>query len=86
MHAIIDDIAVVGDITENEARAYAERAPKGCTTSYTFRSVSAGQSISYCALVMRRSAVRVRSLAPENRRSGGISLRPAFLFGSRNMA
>lgn len=26
-----DDIAVVGDITEGEAKAYAERAPKGCT-------------------------------------------------------
>ncbi len=26
-----DDIAVVGDISQQEARAYAERAPKGCT-------------------------------------------------------
>ena len=26
-----DDIAVVGDISRQEARAYAERAPKGCT-------------------------------------------------------
>lgn len=25
------DIAVVGDIPQQEARAYAERAPKGCT-------------------------------------------------------
>ena len=27
----IGDIAVVGDISQQEARAYAERAPKGCT-------------------------------------------------------
>lgn len=27
----IDGIAVVGDISQQEARAYAERAPKGCT-------------------------------------------------------
>lgn len=26
-----DSIAVVGDISQQEARAYAERAPKGCT-------------------------------------------------------
>lgn len=26
-----DGIAVVGDISQQEARAYAERAPKGCT-------------------------------------------------------
>lgn len=26
-----DDIAVVGDISQQEARAYAERAPKGAT-------------------------------------------------------
>lgn len=26
-----DNIAVVGDISQQEARAYAERAPKGCT-------------------------------------------------------
>lgn len=26
-----DDIAVIGDISRQEAAAYAERAPKGCT-------------------------------------------------------
>lgn len=26
-----DNIAVVGDISQQEARVYAERAPKGCT-------------------------------------------------------
>lgn len=26
-----DNIAVVGDISQQEAQAYAERAPKGCT-------------------------------------------------------
>lgn len=26
-----DDIAVIGDISQQEARAYAQRAPKGCT-------------------------------------------------------
>lgn len=26
-----DDIAVVGDISQQEAAAYAQRAPKGCT-------------------------------------------------------
>lgn len=31
MHATIDGIEVVGNISQQEARAYAERAPKGCT-------------------------------------------------------
>lgn len=31
MHATIDGIEVVGNISQQEARAYAKRAPKGCT-------------------------------------------------------
>lgn len=31
MHATIDGIDIRGDISEEEAAAYAERAPKGCT-------------------------------------------------------
>ena len=31
MRVMVDGIEVIGDITEDEAREYAKRAPKGCT-------------------------------------------------------